>query len=329
MTLRTRPLFGKKIHMQKDISLKQLADYNDVFAEIFNVLICGGEKVLKEEELTSVPREAVTEDIDGLLHEGRMDVVKVDRRGGRYRLIFDLEHQTGIDYTMPQRVMGYDYASYDSQIREIMEENRSTGDLAYTKRIHPHQKLAPVLTLVLYWGDDTWDSPRCLHDMLDFPSEVEHIIKPLIPDYPMNLVCMRNLPQEVREQLQTDIRLLAEYKACKDDKEKRKRILKDNAHRIRHPKEFFRAMSNIAGDARWREMKAMWEVSENEKKQEGISMCEALQELLDESEQMGSIKTMIELCKEFGLQPQEIMERLVEKFALQKQQAEEYMVQYS
>ena len=318
--------------MQKDISLKQLADYNDVFAEIFNVLICGGEKVLKEEELMSVPREAVTEDIEGLLHEGRMDVVKVDRRGGRYRLIFDLEHQTGIDYTMPERVMGYDYASYDGQIREIMDENRSTGNSAYTNRIHPHQKLAPVLTLVLYWGDDTWDSPRCLHDMLNFPPEVEHIIKPLIPDYPMNLVCMRNLPQQVRDRLQTDIRLLAEYKACKDDKEKRKRILKDNAHRIRHPKEFFRAMSNIAGDTRLREMKAVWTASNFEKEQEGISMCEALQELLDESRQEGEVTgiiAMIELCKEFGLQPQEIVERLVQKFALQMQQAEEYLVRYS
>ncbi len=90
--------------------------------------------------------------------------------------------------------------------------------------------------------------------------------------------------------------------------------------------------SLIAGDVRLREMKAVWAVSNDEKEQEGISMCEALQELLDESRQEGEVTgiiAMIELCKEFGLQPQEIMERLVEKFALQEQQAEEYLVQYS
>ena len=44
--------------MQKDIALKQLAEHEDVFAEIFNQLAFHGSQIVKPEQLISIPTEA-------------------------------------------------------------------------------------------------------------------------------------------------------------------------------------------------------------------------------------------------------------------------------
>lgn len=97
--------------MQKDIALKQLAEYEDVFAEIFNHLAFHGKTIVKAEELISISTEAIITETEGLLREKRRDIVKADKRGYCYHLIFDLENQ----------------------------------------------KLAPVISMVLYWGQETWE----------------------------------------------------------------------------------------------------------------------------------------------------------------------------
>ena len=44
--------------MQKDIALKQLAEHEDVFAEVFNQLAFGGKNIITSSELTAIPTEA-------------------------------------------------------------------------------------------------------------------------------------------------------------------------------------------------------------------------------------------------------------------------------
>ncbi|PKB52365.1 hypothetical protein CRH03_16580 [Clostridium sp. HMb25] len=66
-----------------------------------------------------------------------------------------------------------DYAAYKEQIWSLVHKNKSAGKPAVTKRIHDNQRLAPVLTVVLYWGEEEWSRPLKLHDMLEFPSDIE------------------------------------------------------------------------------------------------------------------------------------------------------------
>ena len=198
--------------MQKDIKEKRLEEHNDVFADIFNNLLFDGKAILKKEDLTTLPTESYVRAVDGKLHEEHRDVRKADKDKNVYRLVCGIENQTDVENTMPERVMGYDYAAYEFQIKEIMEENKERKRPAYTKRIHSDQKLAPVVTAVLYWGNE-WNGPLTLHDMLEFPQDTEEVIRPLVPDYPMNLVEVRKIPKEVREKLTSDFRLIAEYAA--------------------------------------------------------------------------------------------------------------------
>ncbi len=103
--------------MQKDISEKQLESLNDVFADIFNNLLFHGRKILLEDNLVSLPTEAFTKNVDGSLRQGFRDIRKADKNLGIFRIIYQVENQEAVNNTMPERVMGYEYASYEEQSR--------------------------------------------------------------------------------------------------------------------------------------------------------------------------------------------------------------------
>ena len=224
--------------------------------------------ILKQENLTSLPTESYVRAVDGKLHEEHRDVRKADKANNEYRLICGIENQTGVDNTMPERVMGYDYGTYEFQIKEIMKANKKKKKLAFTKRLHDDQKLAPVVTAVLYWGDE-WNGPLTLHDMLEFPQDTEEVIRPLVPDYPMNLVEVRKIPQEIREKLTSDFRLIAEYAARRQDSKQLEELLEDKVHTIKHPEEFLDMLSEVANDKRYKNAKE--KLLQN--KEEDVTMC--------------------------------------------------------
>lgn len=82
----------------------------------------------------------------------------------------------------------------------------------------------------------------------------------------MNLIQMARLPEEVREKLTSDFRIIADYAACKNKPEKLKKLIEDEHQVIRHPEEFLDALSAVAGDRRYEKIKAqIWERKEIEK----------------------------------------------------------------
>ena len=255
--------------MSKDISEKRLEEHNDVFADIFNNVLFEGKAILKQEELTSLPTESYVRDVDGEIHEEHRDVRKADKDNNVYRLVCGIENQSGVDNTMPERVMGYDYAAYEAQIKEITEDNKEKGRPAFAKRIHDGQKLAPVVTAVLHWGSKEWDGPLRLHDMLEFHQETEEVIRPLVPDYPMNLVEVRRISKEVRGKLTSDFRLIAEYVARKQDPKQLEELMADKVHTIKHPEEFLELLSEVANDTRYKRAKE--KLQEREKGE--VTMC--------------------------------------------------------
>ena len=68
--LRLRIMMG-----EKDIAEKHLEDLNDVFADIVNVLLFNGKKIIRAEDLQEKAPRAVYK-ADGKLHETERDVIK-------------------------------------------------------------------------------------------------------------------------------------------------------------------------------------------------------------------------------------------------------------
>ena len=92
-----------------------LTDYNDVFADIMNVFLYGGKRVIKEEQLEN-SKDKSQYKADGKLHEQERDVSKY-YNGKEIRIAFlGIEHQNYEDPFMPLRVISYDGSAYRAQL---------------------------------------------------------------------------------------------------------------------------------------------------------------------------------------------------------------------
>ena len=175
----------------KDITQKMLERYNDVFADIVNVLLFNGKKIVDEDALIDTPVDSALK-LDGEIHSQYRDVAKYWKNSQINIALFGLENQTVPDKLMPMRVIGYDGAEYKKQ---VLEENR-------------YKKKYPVITLVLYMGyDRNWKYSNSLLDLL----EVDENLKPYVSDYRINVFEMAFLDREKIELFKSDFRMLAGY----------------------------------------------------------------------------------------------------------------------
>ena len=178
----------------KDITQKMLERYNDVFADIVNVLLFNGKKIVDEDALTDTPVDSALK-IDGEIHSQDRDVAKYWKNSQINIALFGLENQTVPDKLMPMRVIGYDGAEYKKQVLEKLEKNR-------------YKKKYPVITLVLYMGyDRNWKYSNSLLDLL----EVDENLKPYVSDYKINVFEIAFLDREKIDLFKSDFRMLADY----------------------------------------------------------------------------------------------------------------------
>ena len=176
---------------QKDLSEKILVAYDDVFADIVNVLMFNGQKKIQPEEL----EDRGTKDFykeKGMLHELERDVVKRWRKGEVRFACIGIENQTAADPDMSQRVIGYDGAAYRVQ---LSDEKQS-------------RERYPVITIVLYFGyDKKWDKPLHLLEKLTVPEGFD----PYVSDYKVNLFQVAWLTDGQVELFQSDFKVVADY----------------------------------------------------------------------------------------------------------------------
>jgi len=176
---------------EKDITQKTLEAYNDVFADIVNVLLFDGERVIKPEDLTDrTPRSSFK--ADGKVREIERDVVKQWVRNNIRIACIGLENQTEPDPWMALRVMGYDGTEYAGQLRKIREG----------------EKPSAVVTLVLYFGyKHHWRGPLTVLDALEVPEK----LKPYITNARVNLFEIAYLSHEQVEMFESDFKEVARY----------------------------------------------------------------------------------------------------------------------
>ena len=179
---------------EKDTTEKLLEDYNDVFADIVNTLIFDGKERIKADSLEDNKTNSAYKAEDGKLHEMERDVSKYWKEGKTNLLVVGIENQTKAEKLMPARIIGYDGASYRSQLL------KSTGRSS-------KKKLTPVVTIVLYFGLTRWNKPKNLKGILDIPTGLEDFVS----DYKINVFEIAFLPEETVNRFKSDFRLVAKY----------------------------------------------------------------------------------------------------------------------
>ncbi len=115
-----------------------------------------------------------------------LDVVKKTAYGVDF-VILGLENQSKIHYAMPLRHMIGDAFSYLKEYQEVAARNRRDGNFKssdeFLSNLKKTDRLHAVVSLCVYYGEEAWDGPLCLTDMLEVPA----VLRPLVSDYRMNL----------------------------------------------------------------------------------------------------------------------------------------------
>ena len=173
-----------------DITEKTLLSYNDVFADVINVLLCNGERIVNENDLTDAQTFSQYKASDGGIKEQDRDVSKFWNGQEVHLSMFGFENQTVQDDAMPLRVIGYDGAAYREQVHNKKSE------------------WYPVITLVLYFGTEKkWHKGKQLSEQI----AVSPVLKPFFHDYGINVFDMAWLSDEQINAFQSDFRLVAQY----------------------------------------------------------------------------------------------------------------------
>ena len=262
---------------QSDLAMKELTSYSDVAADILNVIVYAGEQVVQKEDLKPYVTESSIVKTDGKLKRGSRDNCLENIRDGTRYLIIGIENQEDVDYTMPMRVMGYDYAVYERQVEEIVAQNKESGVHTTVHRILKGQKISPVVTLVLYAGSGE-DMPTELSDMLEMPQDER--MKKYIKNYEMNLICLRQLSLEQVERFQSDFRYIAKQMSRAYNKKQLKEEMQSDEAVLVHTKATLHALMAFTGDERY--LAVAKQVKEGETK-----MCEILDAVEKEGYEKG------------------------------------------
>lgn len=166
--------------------------------------------------------------------------------------------------------------------------NRKRGRHYYTKEIGDDQKLVPVVSLVLYFGEEEWKEPLSLTGILDIQEEERELVLPLLQERCFRVIDLRRQDEETRNKYRSDFRHVVDYLACRKDKQKLKRFMKDTKRNLSHPEEFLDVIGAVGRDARYRSIKET--IRNRMRKGENVSMCIIAEELENTGIQKGMEK---------------------------------------
>lgn len=278
------------------------------FADLVNGLYFQGQQVVLPEELSeagevyAVPNDISTDEKHREYLERSRDIKMQYSNGGIIRLLA-IENQHYIDYTMPFRSMQYDTLEYQHQLDEIKRHNEFEGNfetghelLSKVKKI---DRLWPVYTICLYLGEETWDGPRSLRDMMDFGEDADGFSK-YFADYPFRLYCV-NEEQDFYV-FHNDVRSVFELLPLRKDKKRLKEKLESNKEYAHMNEDCLEFLSVVMDSPRlWKDREKYMSkdtVENNQIEMEGYDVCQAIRELIEDGRQEGKLEGRLEGKKE-------------------------------
>ena len=138
------------------------------------------------------------------------DVVKSLTSGSVWLVILGIENQTHIDFLMPFRVWELNFINVARQVEEIrkkhqaerkaIQEAKEKGETVEERKLSAEEvlsgfyrddKLTPVITLVIYYGQEEWRHPLKLSDLFK-----ETPFTNFADDMPMYLLDVRHMTRE-------------------------------------------------------------------------------------------------------------------------------------
>ena len=311
-----------KQKLKPDIIVKNYWRNNEQFADFFNAVLFDGRQIIRSDELIDMD----TEESSILEHKeyaesisASRDNVKIRKKSTIYNVefvILGMEGQERIHYAMPIRVMGYDYGTYKKQYDDNAAKCKNSKGMSqdeYMSGMKKTDKFIPVITVVVYYGENQWDGAVSLHGMLNIPKDMQ----PFVNDYKMHLIEARKNNLKLHNINNRDLFNLLEIlldvnKGVKETKEKAIKYTKD--HDVNKS-----VIMTAAGAANCKMNFNMLTDKESG------NMCRVFEETWAE----GRAQEIVETGYEFGLSEKDILARLQNKLNISMKKAQEYFDMFS
>lgn len=288
--------------MKKDGSWKDFFEDPARFADAINGFGCNGEQEVKEEDIqevdTQIRRLKIPKFVNSMVDRRIIksaksrDMLRKVALGVNY-LFIGMEPQEEIDYSLPLRNMLYDVAEYEKQAakirKKVRKEHQGLSSGEYLYGFKADSKLLPVVTFVLYSGENEWIGPTCLHDMLEF-TDIPTNLRNLIPNYKINIVSIRDIKDT--SIFKTDLRYVLDFLRNVKDKEKLKELVENDP--------YYKSMDEDAYDvvANYANVKKLVEVKDEYKDVEGrMNMCTAIREMMEDSKLEGREEKLVAIVQ--------------------------------
>ena len=283
--------------MKIDTAVNQYFSENHRFADLFNHVLFSGEHVLIPDSLKDAGNTSNltlgSDEGKRIVQSRTRDVVKKqDDANGVTWMLFGIENQTLEHYYMPVRGMLYDSLGYMEQIKQAERQHRRRKDLKgaaeYLSGFSANDKIYPVTTLVLYYGQNDWRAPRSLHDMFAEGLN-ENYLKKYIPDYCINLVQINRLKD--CERFETDLRAVFGLLRYKDDTKRFRKYLKSHNDWFGEmPEDAYDVLSVfLKNKSQLNELKAIVKTNKG-----GVDMCKAIDILQADAKLEGKMEGKLE-----------------------------------
>lgn len=210
---------------------------NEIFADVFNYYIYGGEQVVNPDRLEELDTREVDVPYGG--KDGAeqpvqrtRDVIKslvamMDRHTAY--LILAVENQSNIHNAMPVKNMVYDALQYAKQVSNAIASHKRSGDYKgtdgdeYLSGFMKQDKLLPVVTVVVYFDSKEWDGPMSIHEM--FGKQDERVLA-LVPDYRINLIAPASIKDGDFDKFRTSLKEVFAFIKYSQDADRLGEILK-------------------------------------------------------------------------------------------------------
>lgn len=325
--------------MDKDLVKKECLSDDERYADLLNGLLFYGEQKVQAADLQEMDSQlSLSMWLRKKTNRYRQlyrDMIRRTAFGVNFALI-GIENQELVHYLMPLRTMEYDAAEYEKQaagIRKRVKKMKGISNAEFISGFRKTDRLYPCVTLVLYYGED-WDGARSLHDVIDF-SDIPDGLKKYVNDYPIHI--FEVLKMENTEVFRTDLKQIFDFLRYSKDKAGLRELVEND-----------KAYQEMAEDAY-----DMIAVCTNEerlisvKKYHGedgkVNMCQAIREMLADERLIGleegiekgiekgierGIEAFVQDNIEEGVAESRIVNKLVVRFQLSDEKAQDYVRKY-
>ncbi len=308
-----------------DAEGKQYLSNRVFFADAFNYLLYDGEQVIKPEELRELDTTELTVPYGNNVRvpvQKYRDLLKLWNAmmdENAIYVILGAELQDKVHYGMPVKDGLYDMIGYSKQIAEIKRSYSNAaeafnieGELTvadgmlkiklssaeFLSGLRKGDKLVPIITAVVYLGEEPWDGPRSLFEMLDVRDKR---LIPFLNDYKLNLISPADMAENEFDKFHTELGFA--MKIIKHQSEDADAIIMATNHK-KIDRETAIFLNNAVN------LKLVYE-----EKTGGVDMCKAMERKEMRDKVTGAITGM----KLMGASENDIIAKITEQFKVTKE----------